>query len=360
MLRKAYTPLSMLAKGILMLALGILFYTRPEGTLRMAVSLVNVLVWLSTVDSLIKWIVKRGDDRPALGKAILLVALAIFLSTHPNSLPISLSILFGIWILINAIGKFLYAVQLWQTKSRGKFKTLFEGVIFTLFSVSLFTSPVEGAASLTSWLGLYCLVSGFFLLIDARREWLGTDIKGKRIRQRMRIKPPVLLTSLMPMNLLRILDDPDEEAEIAQWTRKETILPDAKPDLMIFLHLSKNTAMGFGHMDIALDGTVYSYGNYNAASTRLFGILSDGVLVKTDLNAYIPFCLQYEKKRLIGYGVILTAEQKASIHRKIDNFLGESTRCIRRRKRRSKWSWSAWPTRSSTKSAMARSKPTTS
>lgn len=326
MLRKAYTPLSLLFKGLLMLVLGLLFFYHAEQTLRTALSLMNILVWLNAADTLLKWLIRRGEDRPALGNTALLIGLALFLSLHPNAVSISASALFGVWMLVNAIGKYLYVAQLWKTRSRGRISTLLQGILYTMFAVSLMTDPLNGAVSLTVWLGLYCLVSGVFLLVDAVREWLGTDIHGKRVRQRIRIKPPVLLTTLAPMKLLRMLDDPDEEAEVAQWTRKETVIEDARPDLEIFLHLSKSTAMGFGHMDIALGDTVYTYGCYDASSNRLFGILSDGVLVKADRAAYIPFCLEYAKKRLIGYGVVLTDKQKEAVRAKLTEFLQESTR----------------------------------
>ncbi|MBQ9210134.1 MAG: DUF308 domain-containing protein [Clostridia bacterium] len=321
---KAYTPLSMFVRAAGMLVTGILFFSYPSQTLNLAVTLIHVLLWLSAADNVLKWVLRKNEERPSLGHALLVIGLALFLTLHPAFLSSSVSIVFAVWILINAFARFLYFVQLVQTNSFGKIWTMGQALLYTVFALFILMNPAGGAASLTRVLGAYSLIRGFFLLVDAGREWLGVDIRGKRVRQRLRYKPSILLTALLPMRLLKELDDPDEETEIEKWTRRETILPNVKPDLEIFLHVGKKVAMGMGHVDIALGDTVYTYGCYDAKSNRLFGILSDGVFVKAKRDEYIQFCLKYAKKCLIGYGVVLTEEQKRAIQEKIASFLLES------------------------------------
>lgn len=129
-----------------------------------------------------------------------------------------------------------------------------------LFAALLLAYPLWSMLPLTLLLGLYSLGYGLFTLGDAVRELLGTDIKGRSVRQRIRIAPPILLTALIPQWLLRMLNDPDEAEETSRWTRRETNDRHAKRDLEIFFHLSKDTAMGMGHVDIALGEQVYAYG----------------------------------------------------------------------------------------------------
>ncbi len=326
MLRKAYTPLSMFAHTILLVVMGIFLYTKAEFTLDFIRSVMLILAWIVFFDTLLKWLMRRDAHRPSLWMGLFRFGFALFLSVFPNTLAISLSLLFGIWIFLNALGKFLYTIQLINTKSRGAVIVLIQGLAYTFFAFFLLTSPVQGAFSLAEMMGLYCFISSFFYLIDTIREILGSDLNGKRIRQRVRIKPPVLLTALLPMRLLASLDDPDEEAEVALWTRVETQLENAEPNMQIFLHLSKNTAFGFGHVDIAIDDKIYTYGCYDESSNRLFGILSDGVLVEANRDEYIPFCVEREKKRLISYDVVLSEMQKEAIKKKIKEFLLHSTR----------------------------------
>lgn len=326
MLRKAYTPASMFLEALALLVIGILFFANPERTLAFAISIIHILAWIAALNNLFKWLTKRDEHRPSLFHAILMLGLAIFLSTHPMFIAGSASLVFAAWIFINAIAKYIYAYQLMKTKSRGRIRSLLQGILYTLFAVTIFSDPTGSAVSLSRLLGLYSLVSSFFAMIDAIRELLGTDMDGKRVKQRMRFKPPVLLTALLPMRFLHMLDDPDEEVEVEKWTRQETVIENAQPNLEIFLHLGKNAAFGLGHMDIALDGKAYSFGNYDSTSNRLFGAFSDGVFFKANRDQYLQYVLTHEKQRMIGYGVVLSELQKAAVLDKINEFLYQSKR----------------------------------
>ena len=316
----------MFLEALALLVIGILFLTNPEGMLKLAVSAVHILAWIAALNSLFIWFTKRDEHRPSLFHAVLMLGLAVFLSARPTFVASSASLVFAAWILLNALAKVIYAYQLWNTKSWGGVWTLLQGFLYSLFALSLLSDLAGSAVALSRLLGLYALVSSLFALIDATRELLGTDINGKRVKQRVRFKPPVLLTALLPMRLLRMLDDPDEEAEIAKWTRQETAIEDARPNLEIFLHLGKNAAFGFGHMDIALDGKAYSFGNYDSESSRMFGAFADGVFLVADRDAYLQYVLTHEKQRMIGYGVVLSEAQMKAIQDKIDQFLRRSCR----------------------------------
>ena len=326
MLMKAYTPASMFLEAFTLLVVGILFFANPEGTLDFCVSVIHILSWIAALNSLLLWLAKRDEHRPSLFHAGLMLGLAVFLSVYPAFIVSSASLVFAVWIVINAVAKFIFAWQLWKTNSPGKIWTLLQGVLYTLCSAAVFADPAGSAVSLSWLLGLYCLAGFVFALIDAVRELLGTDMDGKSVKQRIRFKPPVLLTALLPMRLLRILDDPNEKVEVEKWTRQETAFENPTPNLEIFLHLGKNVAFGMGHMDIALDGKTYSFGNYDSTKNRLFGAFSDGVLFRANRDQYLNYVLNHGKRRLIGYGVVLSELQKAAVMDKIEEFLYQSKR----------------------------------
>lgn len=328
MLKKAYTPFSLLLQSLVLLFAGILFFLHPEQTLAGITSILYILLLLSAGNSVLQWIFRRGEKRPALGEALFKIALVVFLKWKPASFAVSLSLIYGLWISINALSKFLMAWQLHSLKQRGKIINFIEAWIYLFFALYLITAPLEGSYKLTVILGIYSLVRAVFAFLDFLRELMGTDINGKRLRQRVRINPPVLLTALLPMAWLRTLEDPNEEAEVEKWTREETVLEDVHPQLEIFIHLSKATAFGFGHVDIALNDKVYSFGCYDESSSRLFGVLSDGVLVVANKEPYIPYCLENEKKRLLSYSVVLRPEQVQAMEKKIADFLEDSVEWI--------------------------------
>ncbi|MDY4139959.1 MAG: DUF308 domain-containing protein [Eubacteriales bacterium] len=324
MLKKAYTPLSLLLQALAMIAAGLLLLLQPVATLRLAVLLLKWYLWLHAMASLATFLTDRKGHKASLGQAGLLAALACVITFLPQVVGASVAYLFGAWVTINALSSLIYAIQLRHDRQRG---VLLHGVIaavHAVFAVALFTSPLQGVVSLAVILGVYCLLNACFLFSDMVRELLGTDVRGKRIRQRIRLSPPVLLTALIPLRLLSALDDPDEAEETARWTRQETDIEHPTKDLEIFLHLSKNTAAGLGHVDIALGDTVYAYGCYDAGSSRLLGALSDGVLVMANRDKYIPYCLETEQKKLISFGVTLTDEQKAAVRHAAEELLRDS------------------------------------
>lgn len=328
MLKKAYTPLSLLLQAILLGFTGILLFLFPEPTLQGITSLLYILLLLSAGNSLLQWLFRRDEKRPALLDALFKIALVAFLTWKPNSFAVSLSIIYGLWVSINALSKFLMAWQLHTLGERGRILHFLQGTVYMTVASLLLSSPLQASLRLTGVLGVYAFIRAFFAFVDFLRELLGTDINGKTLRQRVRIKPPILLTALLPMAWLRVLDDPNEEAEVEKWTRQETVLEDVHPQLEIFVHLSKSTAFGFGHVDIALGDKVYSFGCYDAGSNRLFGVLSDGVLVVAQKAPYIPFCLENEKKRLLSYSVVLREEQVQAMEKKIAEFLRDSLEWI--------------------------------
>lgn len=70
-------------------------------------------------------------------------------------------------------------------------------------------------------------------------------------------------------------------------------------------------------MDIYFDNELISYGNYDEASSHLFDSMGDGVLVCTDKEKYIPFCIAHNKKTLFGFGLSLTDEQVIGVRQKV-------------------------------------------
>lgn len=318
----------MIFTGIGLIVLGVLLFIFPE----MMVDLITfALAWVLVVYAVIvyvQFLLYPGLNFQLFWRSIVYIALAVTLGLLTGFVHAATSIIAGVWILANAITKILYGIQLIKTKSPGAVMTFLVAALYIAFAVLLFVFLMDSYASLAIVIGVYSVICGVSHIIDGFRDLLGTEIDGKRVKQHLRIKPPVFLTMLIPMRLARRLDDPNEEAEIAQWTYQETELKDPKPNLEIFIHLGQNVAMGMGHVDIAVDDTVYAFGCYDSDSNRLFGLFSDGVLFTADRNAYIPFSLEHEKKRLLGYGIVLSEEQKQGLLDAVDKALEDSTEWV--------------------------------
>lgn len=321
MLRKAYTPARLLAEGVLLIAAGILLFFRPVSSLELALLLARWVFLLSGLLALLDGLFHLREKKASLTKGLLMLLCAGALFFLPKTLAGSVSLIYGLWTAVNALFKLIYAVQLRRDGQRGVVPNAAEGAVLLVFAALLFMQPLIGALSLAVLLGIHCVIYGLFSLGDGVRELLSLDVKGRRIRQRIRISPPILLTALIPQWLLRMLSDPDEAEETARWTRRVTGNENATRDMEVFFHLSRDTAMGMGHVDIALGNTVYAYGCYDASSNRLFGLISDGVLVTAEREKYIAYCLRHEKKKLISFGITLTEEQRGRVRQAAEDFL---------------------------------------
>lgn len=320
MLKKAFTPAKLLLEGLSLLACGIWMLASPVAALKAATAMLRWIFFGAGAVLALQGLLDR-EKRPQLAKGAILMLASVALACWPQWIGTSVSMIFGLWVALNALFKLIYTVQLARGRQKGFWFSLLTTALHTGFSAFLLMHPLTGLLPMTAVMGVYLIVYGLFSLGDCLRELLRTDIRGRSVKRRIRIAPPVLLTALTPMALLRALDDPDEAEETAKWTRRETTDDGATADLEIFVHLSKSTAMGMGHVDIALGDRVLAYGCYDPESNRLFGAISDGVLVEADRRRYIPFCLEHEKKKLIGFGVSLTQEQKKLVADAAEGFL---------------------------------------
>ncbi|MGN1021091.1 MAG: DUF308 domain-containing protein, partial [Aristaeellaceae bacterium] len=159
MLKKAYTPLSLLLQALAMVAAGVLLFCRPVTTLRLAVTLLKVFLWVSAAASLISFLADRKGHRAALGQAGLMAALACVITCLPQLVGASVAYLFGAWVTINALSSLVYAIQLRHDRQRGVLLHGMIALIHGVFAVALFTSPMQGVVSLAVILGVYCLLN---------------------------------------------------------------------------------------------------------------------------------------------------------------------------------------------------------
>ena len=217
MLRKAYTPVRLFVESLLYLVAGVWLFARPQTSLTWLVEVSRWLLAGGAVFVLAEGLLHGREKRADFAKAGLLGAGAAALFWWPAAAGASVSVIFGAWVTLNALCKLVYGLQLLHDGQRGWLSNFIMCGVQAAFAVGLFVQPVAGMLSLTALLGLYCIVYGLFALGDAFRELLSTDVKGRRIRQRIRIAPPILLTALLPKWLLRMLDDPSEKEETARW-----------------------------------------------------------------------------------------------------------------------------------------------
>lgn len=136
------------------------------------------------------------------------------------------------------------------------------------------------------------------------------------LKRRIRVSLPIVLVALVPSGVLAKINAylTDHKEVVVEDVFNQTKNPDAITEIEVLVHTSDKRGLfgAMGHVDIAYDGKVYSYGNYDVQSERLFGSVGDGILFSVPKEEYINMCLNEEDKTLFAYGLNLTTEQQKS------------------------------------------------
>lgn len=72
-----------------------------------------------------------------------------------------------------------------------------------------------------------------------------------------------------------------------------------------------------GHVDISYKGYTYAYGLYDTDSRHLFGTVGDGVLLRLASEDYLASLAKDDWRAVVGYGLILTDEQKLAVEERL-------------------------------------------
>ena len=83
----------------------------------------------------------------------------------------------------------------------------------------------------------------------------------------------------------------------------------------VLVHLSNKKGVCWGHVDIALGDTVYSFGNYDydKKHRKFFGLVWEGVLFTCNREKYMNFSLNVLHNVIISYRLRLSDMEKATI-----------------------------------------------
>lgn len=277
----------------------------------------------SALIDLIEWIghkprwdaVGRRECFSMLGNAILVLVLACF----PVKVLSLLPLIFGIWIVFNALIKTVTFVELQKNRVQGRLLALLSALISYGFGLTFVLHPTMHIASVIQVAGIYLILYGATNLGDVFRELLP---RKKTSARGFRMPLPVWLAALIPYNMIRRVNDliegdlthkahPGDQVYDGQ---KE----DTPPDLEVFVHVAPEGSSMFGHVDICFEGTVLTYGCYDDRTKWLLTALGEGhLIIIDDRDSYIPFCIKESNKTIFGFGLRLTEEQKQSVRKQI-------------------------------------------
>lgn len=259
------------------------------------------------------------------GSLYLLFGLCIYFC--PNLFESSLYYVVGIWTFINFLWRLILCTQLHINKDREFFRTAVECVISLLFSIVFLFFRPENVNFVCIFLGIYLVFYGLNMFIDFISELLYWDKDGGHIKRHIKWAPSVLLIAFIPHRLIDKINKKvkveSKGNEFFELSKKNIKDEDIK--LEVFIHMAPQIAMGFGHMDVCLNDTVYSYSTYDSDAKKCFGLIADGVLAKMNREKYIKHCLKVDNEDIVSFSILINDEQEKRMKNYINEVTGSCT-----------------------------------
>lgn len=275
-----------------------------------------VVLFLSIKQFLNYFLGKKKDQKMNFTRSFLNLLFCLICSLFKD-IPLSiLPIIFGIYLLLNSIIKFINYYILFKGKANGKLTEFISGMLYLIVSIPIIFSPLKHLSAVLIIIGIYTILLGVNYIINFITFLIPKRVKNK-LKRSIRISLPVFIESIIPYTVLNEINYLiDKENYDKPFVFEEKSI-ETEPDMEVFVHISNRGFNRMGHVDLCYDGKVISYGNYDDESIRFFTMIGDGVLFTTKKEKYIPFCIEHSKKTIFAFGLKLTDTQKKNIDQTI-------------------------------------------
>ena len=257
-------------------------------------------------------LIKNNKSKDTLISITTLIVGLFFFNNKERFLSL-FPFLFGIYMLINGIGKFLSYIIFKNKEKQNYYIVLIGSLIDFIFSYTMISKPKENIERLAIYLGIYLILFSITYFNDFLKEQFP---KVKNKKRRFRITLPILFATFIPYRVLqylnKIIDQLDNTKLISN---KKT---SGNKDLEILIHVREDNIGKWGHADLCYNNTIYSYGCYDEESKKLLKSLGDGTLFEIKgKEKYINYCNNNSNKTIFCYGITLNEEEKKEIEKKI-------------------------------------------
>lgn len=295
--------------GVAIIILGIIIFVGSIIMYSWVVYLFTYVFLLYGIARLIGYIFNKRivRNREKLLSIFLNIVIGIILILF-RKIPLSiLPISFSIYMLFNSASRFVnYNIQL-SLNLKSRFKEFIMGLFFLILSLIFLIYPLKNINLLILIISIYCIVLGISLIGEFIFELLDKKTKYNT-KKKYRVTFPFFVDAFIPILGLVALEK-----------RKEKDSHN-KGDISIYIHLSDHGLNQFGHVDIEINNKIYSYGNYDKSSQKLFSGVGDGVLTETMTKyEYINFCIFNSKKTIVEYEINLNNTQKEEINNRLND-----------------------------------------
>lgn len=322
MLAKSINATTLLLNGITFIILGICLFSIHDLTLKILLLIFGGLTILFGIFSILKllWEKQNQNIWIPIMNGIGDIVTGILVFSFSNFILHSLAVCFGLYLLlhtiINSIQYFIYR----KYQIKGRLKIILNILFLVLFLIPLLFNKEENIKVTSIILGIYLIGYGLTKITDFMTVLIPKRTTNK-IKQQIQIPLPVLLNAFIPRRLISLVNEMLEvESETFNYQKQKTI-----PDIYVLIHLAKNGTAAMGHVEIAFEGNIYSYGNYDMHSRILLDAIGDGVILVADKEKYIEYMVDKKERYLVEFGLSLTEKEKAVAKEQIQKLLTTNT-----------------------------------
>ena len=309
--------LNNLISGIGIITLGVIITIGSIKLYSFVVSLLVCVFIVYGISKLINFLINRKIVRNAQTLFLILsnILFGIFMIIFPKLKLSIIPIFFSIYLILNAIVKFINYTILRKANLSSRFIEIIACLLYIIVSFMFLIYPLDKLNIFIMIIGIYCVILGLSMIIEFVVDILSYNTKLK-IKRKSKMTVPVFLDAFFPKRSLKKIYKKESE------DFKTDI--DSENYIKLLIHLSNYSVNQFGHIDIEIDKKIYSYGNYDRSTRRLFNGLGDGVLFITDNKPqYIGFCLKNNREIIVEYGLELTESQKAKVIDRLNNIIND-------------------------------------
>ena len=325
---KRRLPVFSLLTGLVLLVLGIVIIILPYRSLEGGfIILFALAVFVYGIVRLIDLLMK---DKYLPGALYLIVSWTLtflILMSYFGVLKATFVPCIIVGIVAVAIGllRILIMINCMVNRIGGAFRNGLSGLACLVFAAYLLVRPVANFGVLAVVTGFYLIFYGVTTLGDAFASIFKLDLNESKTRRRTHFAVPNIITALQPARMIGRINEARADGSVHGGMLIEP-KPDADFDtvnLEVMVHLTTQGANKFGHVDIAIGDTVYSYGTYDSSMDMYGGFVSQGTFIIVPKIPYLRFCLERQKKYVIGFGAHLSEKQLGCVRAKIDELMSD-------------------------------------
>ncbi len=323
MLEKSIKASYLLITTIFLITMGILLITLKTQFVQLLIRIICYgFILRGLINLLILTYNKQNRNKKFVMRDVADILFGVIIISIRESLIILLPVIFGLYFLVIVIIQVVdYYIYL-KNKIKGRL-TILIAIIFNLCASLLLTiNPHLKTKYIVMIIGIYLIIIGIKNGADFLFEVLPLKIVNK-IKMNIKIPIPEIFTAFIPQQLIRLVNEMlevDPEANNYNYNKK-----DDKSDLQIIIHLASSGTAIMGHVEIAFEDRIYSYGSYDMHSRSLFQAIGDGVILIVDKQKYMKYCVEKRDRYLIEFGIKLTNNEKEIIKKNINELININT-----------------------------------